>query len=127
MRGPLSRSPTAPPSVGDRDLWAALGLALTGERLQLCSSSALAEELALQGFHPDALQALRRERQLAREPWPFPVPLQERRALGFARFDAALAEARRELGLTGLTPSAPASRPLDRHEQRLADDRPPHW
>ncbi|MBB1511832.1 hypothetical protein H5399_04335 [Tessaracoccus sp. MC1627] len=113
--------------MGDRDLSAALGLALTGERLPLSSPSSLPEELARLGFDAGRLAALRTQRQEACEPWPFPVPLEERRALGFARFDAALAEARRELGLTGLTPSAPASRPLDRHEQRLADDRPPHW
>lgn len=113
--------------MGDRDLSAALGLALTGERLPLSSPSALPEELAHHGFDPDALRALRRARQLAREPWPFPVPLDERRAVGFARFDAALAEARRELGLTGLTSWAQAARPLDRDERRLADDRPPHW
>ncbi|HSO69005.1 MAG TPA: hypothetical protein VLQ67_05135 [Arachnia sp.] len=113
--------------MGDRELSAALGLALTGEQLPLSSLFALPEELSHLGFDAGRLTALRAERQEAREPWPFPVPLETRRALGFARFDAALAEARRELGLTGLTSSAPASRPLDRAEQRLAEDRPPHW
>ena len=105
----------------------ALGRALTGRSLPLLSSAELAGELAALGFGPLALQELRAERQAAKQPWPFPVPLDERRALGFARFDAALAEARAQLGLTGLTASLPSDRPLDRDERRLAADRPPHW
>ena len=110
--------------MGDEALARALGLALTGQELKLRSPRALAGELAGLGYGPDALRA---ERQEHREPWPYPVPLEVRRALGFARFDAALAEARRVLGLTGLTPSAPARRPLNTDERRLVQDRPPHW
>ena len=113
--------------MGDEALARALGLAVTGQELKLRSPRALAGELAGLGYGPDALRALRAERQERREPWPFPVPVEERRALGFARFDAALAEARSVLGLTGLTPSAPARRPLNTDERRLVQDRPPHW
>lgn len=111
----------------DRALAEALGLALTGERLPLDDPSALAGQLADAGYSPARLQALRAERQAEKAPWPFPVPLDERRELGFARFDAALAEARTSLGLAGLNPTAQAVRGLNQDERRLAADRPPHW
>jgi len=113
--------------VGDPELAAALGLALTGRRLQLSSPQHLADDLRQAGFDGDALVRLRRERQAAGEPWPYPVPLHERRAIGFARFDAALADARSALGLSGLTDAVRAKRPLSAEERRLAADRPPHW
>ncbi|MHA6510980.1 hypothetical protein [Tessaracoccus sp. Z1128] len=113
--------------MADADLAVALGLALTGRRLDVSTPSALVDELAGLGFDAGALAALRAQRQRAREPWPFAVPLEVRRALGFARFDAALAEAREALGLTGATPAPQGTRPLDRDELRLAADRPPHW
>ncbi|MHA6524076.1 hypothetical protein [Tessaracoccus sp. G1721] len=113
--------------MGDAALARAIGLALTGRELELSSPLALSAELAGLGYSPEVLATVRAERQERREPWPFPVPLEARRALGFARFDAALAEARRALGLTGLTPSASARRPLDPDERRLVQDRPPHW
>ena len=111
----------------DDPLAVALGQALTGERLPLTSPEALAEELAEHGFTPERLAELRSGTQEAGEPWPFPVSLDERRGLGFARFDAALAEARKQLGLDGLHRTLQARRPLDREEQRLSADRPPHW
>lgn len=120
-------SRTAQSSVSEAPLAEALGLALTGRRLPLRSVGALVSELAAAGFDADTLGGLRADRQAARESWPFPVPLEERRDLGFARFDAALAEAREALGLTGFTPRLQARRPLDRDEQRLSADRPPHW
>lgn len=113
--------------MADEALAAALGAALTGERLPLTSPRQIEAELADLGFGRERLAALRLAKQEAEEPWPFPVSLDERRAIGFARFDAALAEARRLLGLDGLRPARPAIRPLDRDEQRLAADRPPHW
>ena len=54
----------------------------------------LAEELASLGFDADRLRDIRRSRQEARLPWPHPVPIELRREIGFARYDAALAEAR---------------------------------
>lgn len=111
----------------DSELAEALGQALTGELLPLDDPAALAGQLAAAGFSPARLQALRAQRQAAKAPWPFPVPLERRRELGFARFDAALAEARASLGLAGLNPAAQAVRGLNRDELRLAADRPPHW
>ena len=73
---------------------------------------------------PGSVQQFPRSERAA---WPFAVALEERRGLGFARFDAALAEARRELGLDGLHRELMAERGLNRDEQRLAADRPPHW
>lgn len=121
------RSRTAPSSVADEQLARALGLALTGKRLPLTAVADLDEQLAAAGFDRGELMRLRAERQESKAVWPFAVPIEERRALGFARFDAALAEARRELGLTGFEPRLQAERPLNRDEQRLSADRPPHW
>lgn len=115
------------PGFADHRLAVAIGLALTGERLGLAGSEPLGEELAAAGYDLAELHRVREERQLHHEAWPFPVPLEERSAVGFARFDAALAEARVELGLTGLSAAKPAHRPLNRDEQRLQAERPPHW
>lgn len=111
----------------DARLAAGVGLALTGQRLELASTAGLPEELAALGFDGATLGGIRAGRQQQRQPWPFPLPLEERRRLGFARFDAALAEARARLGLTGLAPAARPVRPLNRDELRLEADRPPHW
>ncbi|MBB1482478.1 hypothetical protein H5392_01215 [Tessaracoccus sp. MC1865] len=105
----------------------ALALALTGEELPVGSVGTLADELTGLGFTPERLSELRHEAQAAERVWPFPVPLDVRREVGFSRFDAALATARQQLGLTGLVASRPAERPLNRDEQRLVQDRPPHW
>lgn len=105
----------------------ALALALTGERLTIDDVGSLAQGLAEQGYPAERLADLRHAAQQAERPWPFPVPLEVRREVGFARFDAALARAREELGLTGLISTLPAERPLNRDEQRLLADRPPHW
>ena len=113
--------------ASEADLASALAFALTGERLALSAVDSLDDELAAAGFPPHVLGEIRAGRQHDELVWPFPVPIDERRSLGFARFDAALAEARRVLGLTGLTAATPAARPPDRDEQRLLQDRPPHW
>lgn len=104
-----------------------MAFALTGERIDVAPGAGLADALAAAHLNPARLAAIRHAAQLEQRPWPFPVPLEERRALGFARFDAALAEARQLLGLDGLDPHLQARRPLDRDEQRLQADRPPHW
>lgn len=105
----------------------ALALALAGEELAVGSVESLAEDLAAQGYPAERLATLRHEAQEAERPWPFAVPLEVRRQVGFARFDAALARARAELGLTGLIAAKPAERALTRDEERLLADRPPHW
>lgn len=107
-----------------------LGRALTGEELPLAASepTALADELAACGWDALRLAELRRQRMTAREPWPFPVAVEEVRRFGFARFQAQLEELREVLGLSGRLDTAPARpRELDRDEQRLVADRPPHW
>ncbi|GAA4889455.1 hypothetical protein GCM10025789_02330 [Tessaracoccus lubricantis] len=105
----------------------ALALALTGQVLDIGSVEHLGDELAAAGYPPERLADLRHAAQEAERPWPFTVPLEVRRAVGFARFDAALAQARANLGLTGLVAARPAERPLNRDERRLVEDRPPHW
>lgn len=127
MRGSRRAFLRAPDLGSDAALARALGLALTGERLPLDDPATLAVQLEAAGFGRERLSSLRAERQAGRLSWPFPVPVDELRGLGFARFDAALAEARESLGLAGLHSQPQASRPLDRDEQRLSAERPPHW
>lgn len=105
-----------------------LARALTGQELPVSSAAGdLVGQLNRLGWHTDALASLREQRQLMGKPWPFPIPLEARREIGFARFDAALAQLRSELGLTGLQPSQAKPRELTADERRLLADRPPHW
>lgn len=103
--------------------------ALTGETLPVAGDTAdLAAELTRLGWDVERLTVLREERMRRRLPWPFPVDLEVRRKLGFARFDALLAQVRNELGLAGTRSRAQAPvRPLSADERRLLADRPPHW
>ncbi len=106
-----------------------LGRALTGEELPLVASdlAALAAELSTFGWDHARLVDLRRQRQATRQPWPFPVPLEARRELGFARFDARLAQLRELVGLSGQERALQSNRAWGEAERRLAADRPPHW
>lgn len=106
-----------------------LGRALTGEELPLVAPdlAALAKELSTLGWGPDRLKDLRLQRQATRQPWPFPVPLEARRELGFARFDAKLTQLRQLVGLSGQEQALQSNRPWGDAERRLASDRPPHW
>ncbi len=106
-----------------------LGRALTGEELPLSASdpAALAAELVTLGWDPARLADLRHQRQATRQPWPFPIPLEVRRELGFARFDARLAQLRELVGLNGQQRAVQSSRAWGDVDRRLAADRPPHW
>lgn len=106
-----------------------LGRALTGEELPLAASDlvALAWELSALGWDKARLRDLRHQLQATRQPWPFSVPLEARRELGFARFDARLMQLRQNLGLSGQEQALQGNRPWDEAERRLAADKPPHW
>lgn len=107
-----------------------LGLALTGQELPLTAETdaGLVAELATLGWDAQRLGAVRLERMTARQPWPFPVRVELVRRFGFARFHARLTALREVLGLSGRVAADPAPlRPLDRDEQRLVAERPPHW
>lgn len=106
-----------------------LGRALTGEELPLVASdlATLAAELTTLGWNPPRLADLRHQRQITRQPWPFPVPMEARRELGFARFDARLTQLRDLVGLSGQERAPQSSRAWGEAERRLAADRPPHW
>lgn len=113
--------------LDDSLLASAVGFALTGERVEINSLDSLAQGLARAGFDAEKLARLRADRQAAQAPWPFAVAIDELRAVGFARFAAALADARTALGLDGLRPTKGVDRRLNEDEQRLVADRPPHW
>ncbi|MEO7588834.1 MAG: hypothetical protein ABIS84_12495 [Arachnia sp.] len=106
-----------------------LGRAVTGEELPLAATdtAALAAELSTLGWDAGRLADLRQQRQDTRQVWPFPVPIEARRELGFARFDARLAELRDLLGLTGQRAASQSTRAWTEAERGLAADRPPHW
>lgn len=106
-----------------------LGRALTGEALPLRSplTDDIVAELGHLGFGVDRLVQIRRARQEAGEPWPFPVQAEVVREVGFAVFQARLQALRKELSLTGLQPRQRVERALDAEERRLSADRPPHW
>jgi hypothetical protein len=106
-----------------------LARALTGRTLPVSGDAAgLPAELARLGWGAERLAALRQEQMNKRLPWPFPVDLEARRELGFARFDALLAEVRKQMGLAGTSSRGQALvRPLNADERRLLADRPPHW
>ena len=106
-----------------------LGRALTGEELPLTSREldALVAELSTLGWDARRLAELRRQRQATRQPWPFPVSIDARRRLGFARFDARLDGLRSLLGLSGQRAAVQGTGVWTEAERRLAADRPPHW
>lgn len=103
-------------------------LALTGERLAVdVPLEELPRVLAEAGWDEAALVRLRQERQRDALPWPFEVPGELLARVGFAQFAAGLAQLRAVLGVDGLVPAQPVSRPLNADERRLSADRPPHW
>ncbi|RRD50811.1 hypothetical protein [Arachnia propionica] len=107
-----------------------LARALTGEELPVSSPElpGLVAELVQLGWDASRLVSLRRGRQAERRPWPFPVDAAAVRQVGFARFEARLAELRGMLGLSGeLSRSHVVDRPFNDDERRLAAERPPHW
>lgn len=106
-----------------------LGRALTGEELPLVATDLeeLVAELATLGWDATRLRELRRQRQSTRQPWPMLVSLDVRRELGFARFDARLAELRQMLGLSGQHACTQIPGEWGDADRRLAADRPPHW
>lgn len=103
-------------------------LALTGQSLVTDAPlEELPRLLQRSGWTREAIASVRVQRQEAGEPWPFAVPDQSIRAVGFAQFTAGLAQLRSELGVDGLVETKPADRPLNADERRLSADRPPHW
>ncbi|WP_296141068.1 hypothetical protein [uncultured Tessaracoccus sp.] len=106
-----------------------LGRALTGEVLPLSSPEIddMVSELADLGWNAGAIAELRRERQDAGEPWPFPVHRDHVATVGFAVFHSRLEALRARLGVTGLRPQQRVRRALNAEERRLAAERPPHW
>ncbi len=108
-----------------------VALALTGERLPLdqVEPAGLPDSLTALGWDGGRLREFRRSCMRQGRPWPVQVPVDEVRELGFARFQALLAQAREAMGLTGAVPAAPPAggRPLGADERRLLADRPPHW
>ncbi|HMR50467.1 MAG TPA: hypothetical protein PKE40_14780 [Arachnia sp.] len=106
-----------------------LAHAVTGEWLPVTRPGIgeLIDDLAGCGWDALALRALRKRRQDAGEPWPFPVEVEAVRGLGFARFHSRLAELSAAVGLDGIRREASADRPWTAEERRLASDRPPHW
>lgn len=105
-----------------------VALALVGEDLPVPDDDAdLTQWLAGHGWTSERVAQLRQERQVAEQPWPFRVPADAVRPVGFARFTAVLAHARSELGVDGLVPAIHTGpKVIGPAEQRLLAERPPH-
>ncbi|MDO5082646.1 MAG: hypothetical protein Q4D89_04485 [Arachnia propionica] len=107
-----------------------LARALTGEELPVTSTepTGLVAELVALGWDSARIGEVRAARRRERLPWPFPVDHHEVREVGFARFDARLAELRQRLGVDAEVRLTHVSdRPLNADERRLVAERPPHW
>ena len=106
----------------------AIAFALTGEELDLPTSSApnpgaLLAQLADAGWARVRIA----EHAHAASGWPHPVPDALRAGLGAAQLFAALGRAREELGVAVLDPRPPSGRTaLTADERRLLADVPPH-
>ncbi len=111
----------------------ALAYAITGVRMDDLGRqshpdlAALAAEITERMADVDQLRARIRERQVAGQPWPYPVPDDLRAGLGAAQWLAALTGLRRLLKLDP-APTRPvlSDRAPDAAERRLLDDVPPH-
>ncbi|MDR3070627.1 MAG: hypothetical protein LBU38_06430 [Propionibacteriaceae bacterium] len=87
----------------------------------------LAIELGKAGWPVARIRAHALARLVAGESWPHPVDLSLVRAVGPARYAAALESARRTLGLWTLTELPPSTRTdLNADERRLLADVPTH-
>lgn len=110
----------------------ALGLALTGEELDLgvqarFDADAAVAALAASGWGAARIASHAQELTGTR-PWPHPVTADQRGGIGPAEFHAALIRTREALGLTVLTVLPPSNRKeLDADERRLLADVPPHF
>ena len=110
----------------------ALGLALTGEALELGVQDAFdvdAAVAALAAAGWDAERVHDHAHQCAGSvPWPHPVAAHERDGVGPAEFHAAILRLRERLGLSALEVRPPSTRTrLDADERRLLADVPPHF
>ncbi|MCA0294665.1 MAG: hypothetical protein LCH96_04970 [Actinobacteria bacterium] len=111
---------------------AALGYALTGAELALPETgrpdaAALIGELADAGWPAERIARHAREVADAELGWPHQVPLALREGCGAAQFAAVLGATRALLELTTLETRPPsARRTLDRDEERLMREKPPH-
>lgn len=111
---------------------AALGYALTGTEPALPDAAepepaALAAALAEAGWPADRIAAHALATLTGGGVWPHPIPAALRVGCGAAQLAAALGATRQLLGLTTFEtrpPSAP--RRLDRDEERLMREVPPH-
>lgn len=129
MRGSPAPSPTEPYLANLLTETQALALALTGQQLPLTAVDlpAAVRELNELGWDSQKLAQVRKQQQHEQLPWPFKVPLEVRKEIGFARFAAQLAALRELLGITGLEAKVRSDRAWSEQEKQLASERPPHW
>lgn len=114
-------------------LWfAAVGFALTGERLAVPEQSAVTAArvvgwLGEQGWPASRVQDHRRRMIEREELWPHPLPEDLIPRGGMAQFHALLAEVRNALDVSGAVPRLRASDTrLTADDRRLLAEVPPH-
>ena len=111
---------------------AATAFALVGEVVELPEPGGpdvdgLVLGLAAAGWPAARIAELARGELSVEGVWPFPVPAELRQGLGAAQFAAAVAAARRELGVADLVVRVRGGRTrLTADELRLLADVPPH-
>ena len=121
------------PAEDDSRLAATCAEALVGPGVQLAGSrddgtpQELLAELAAQGWDSSRIREARRECRALGRRWPVELPDERIRAVGFARFQAWMAECIRLLGIDSVDAGVrDAHMPLDAEDRRLLADRPPH-
>ncbi|MFT4293888.1 MAG: hypothetical protein QM582_00565 [Micropruina sp.] len=113
--------------MSDADLAEAVGVALTGQRLDPAGEVAdpLAA-LAAAGWDQDRIAAHAAEVLAAGGVWPHPVPEELRARVGSARLLAVLQRIQLDLGRFGRASRPAPPRPLTADERRLLNEVPPH-
>jgi len=99
----------------------------TGESPGVVEISGLASQMAADGWPAERVAAHARDTLAAGGVWPHPVAADLLADVGAARFQAALTDLRRHLGVWTLTTRPPSHRTvLNADERRLVAEVPPH-
>ena len=106
-----------------------VGLALTGEELQLgpgASAQSVVAGLTAAGWDAERIARLRGERLAAGEQWPRPITAEKRGGVGAAQLHTATQAVIAALGIDAVPRTRDRSVQPDARDRALLADRPPH-